>query len=317
MTDAELLERDASRHALLRQYGGVRLPTLPLFTTEDPHTPSDTGFVELIDVMGDDARIAAAARLSYSAGKGKRASDDEGLLRYLMRHRHTTPFETAKITLHLKMPIFVARQLVRHRTASLNEVSGRYSILPDAFYLPPADQVALQSTDNKQGRGEGLEPDVVGAVRDRMHQVASASFEAYRDFDRLGVAKEIARMQLPLSTYTEWWWTFDAHNLFHMLGLRMDPHAQWECRVYANAIAQIVAAWLPVSWQAFLDYRLGARSLSGPEVTALRLLLGQVKTSHPMALDVASVASFLRGAKASEREIRAFFDTVGLESPQK
>lgn len=305
MTESDLDRREAHRRDLLLRHGGVQYPTLPLYTTEDPHTPAGHGFVELIDVMGDDARIAAAARLSYSAGAGKRIQDDTGLLRYLMRQRHTTPFESAKITLHLKMPIFVARQLVRHRTASLNEVSGRYSILPDAFYIPPADQIALQSTDNKQGRGAPLSDEHIGAVQGRMHKVASDAFAAYRDFDRLGVAKEIARMQLPLSTYTEWWWTFDAHNLFHMLGLRMDLHAQWECRVYARAIAEIVREWLPLSYQAFLDYRLHARTLSGPEMDALCIAVAP-------SIDKAALEAVLRERGSSEREITALFGTLGL-----
>lgn len=309
MTPLELTERDATRTALLQRFGGVRIPTLDLYTTGDPvDAPSGTGFVELIDVMGDDARIAAAARLSYSAGKGKKLSEDRALLRYLFRHRHTTPFETAKVTLHLKMPIFVARQLVRHRTASLNEVSGRYSILPDAFYLPPLDQVKAQSVDNKQGRGVDMSPETKWRIRERMRQVATDSFSAYGDFAHLGLAKELARTQLPLSTYTEWWWTFDAHNLFHMLGLRLDPHAQWECRVYAKAIFEIVKVWLPISAEAFVDYRLEAKSLSGPE---LRVLRAAIESGAPLHRDTLRPALEREGCSA--REIGELFETLFSE----
>lgn len=309
MTEAEIDEMDAHRRTVLGRWGGVTIPTLDVYTSGSFPEPVGTGFVRLVDVMGDDTRIAAAARLSYSAGKGKTRSSEEGLIRYLMRHRHSTPTEMAQITLHLKMPIFVARQLVRHRTASLNEMSGRYSILPNEFYIPPADQVCHQATDNKQGRSGPLAEGANGAVRDTMHRVASEAFTVYEDFVRLGVAKETARMQLPVSTYTEWWWTFDAHNLLHMLGLRLDAHAQWECRVYAEAIARIVADWLPMTWRAFVDYRLEARTLSGPEVRALRQALA---ASTGAIRDGAEVTALLTENGVGAREVGALLDLLEL-----
>lgn len=309
MTEAELNEREEGRRRVLLQWGGVRIPTLDVYGPGSSG-PIGTGFVELVDVMGDDARIAAAARLSYSGGKSKAKSSDEGLIRYLMRQRHTSPTEMASITLHLKMPIFVARQLVRHRTAKINETSGRYSILPNEFYVPPEDQVCAQAVNNKQGRAEPLPSAMISEIRKAMWRSSANAFTGYSRFIDSGLAKETARMQLPVSTYTEWWWTFDAHNLLHMLGLRMDSHAQWECRVYANAIAQIVEAWLPITWKAFRDYRLDAQTLSGPEIRALRQALA---ASNGAVRDSAEIRALSMENGVSEREVDGLLRLLGLE----
>jgi thymidylate synthase (FAD) len=233
----------------------------------------DHGFVRAIDYMGDDAAVVQAARVSY--GKGTKAvREDRGLIRYLMRHRHTTPFEMCVLKLHVKLPIFVARQWIRHRMASVNEVSARYSVLDREFYLPAPDALAVQSADNKQGRGAVLPPDQAARVLGWLAADGEAAFSRY---DRLhgpeGLARELARMGLPLSTYTQWYWKVDLHNLFHFLSLRLDPHAQWEIRAYAEAIYGLVQDWVPLCAEAFADYRLGGVSLSRMGVDALRARL--------------------------------------------
>jgi thymidylate synthase (FAD) len=222
----------------------------------------DHGHVRLVDVMGNDERVEQVARLSYQQGTRK-VSETRSLLRYLIRHRHTSPLEQAVITLDMKMPIFVARQLVRHRTQSINELSGRYSEMPEEFYLP--DRVYAQSTTNKQGRGK----QTVDGVDD-MSESAYSAFSTYRSLREQNVARETARMVLPLSTYTQWCTTMNLHNLLHMLELRMDHHAQWECRMYAEAIAEIVKDWCPIIWEAFVDYRLEAVTFSREEVALIR-----------------------------------------------
>jgi thymidylate synthase (FAD) len=227
----------------------------------------DHGHVRLVDVMGDDERVEQVARLSYQQGTRK-VSETRSLLRYLIRHRHTSPLEQAVITLDMKMPIFVARQLVRHRTQSINELSGRYSEMPEEFYVP--DEFYSQSTTNKQGRGEELDPRVSVYSRQDARQCAENAFDAYREMRARNVARETARMVLPLSTYTQWCTTMNLHNLLHMLELRLDHHAQWECRMYANAIALIVADWCPLIWEAFIDYRLDACTFSREEVKYIR-----------------------------------------------
>lgn len=268
----------------------------------------DHGHVRLVDVMGDDARIEEVARLSYSGTRKK--SETRGLLRYLMRHRHTSPFEQATITLDIKLPIFVARQLVRHRTQSLNEVSGRYSILPEEFYVPDVEQVCYQDTNNKQGRAGALDEDLARHAASNMRAMGQDAFKHYSWMLQQGISKETSRINLPLSTYTHWYTTWDAHNLLHMLHLRLDKHAQWEIRVFAEAIAQIVKEWLPITWEAFEDYRINAATLSSVETGALRELLMDLDAERRSAL----VAS-LRRDGASEREISAFADLFCLEIP--
>lgn len=241
-----------------------------LYKWQSPQPVLDHGHVQLIDVMGSDERIEQVARLSY--GKGTRqVSETRALLRYLMRHRHTSPFEQAVITLDMKMPIFVARQLIRHRTASYNELSGRYSEMPEEYYVPA--EIYEQSTTNKQGRGEQAHPAMESSFRVNMRRRGEESFALYMRLREEHVARETARIVLPLSTYTQWCMTMNLHNLLHMLALRLDPHAQWETRQYAEMIADMVKDWVPLTWEAFEDYRLEGATFSKQELKALRILL--------------------------------------------
>jgi len=241
----------------------------------DPHNPVkvlDQGFVYLVDVMGTDSSIVQAARVSYGDGT-KKVREDRGLLRYLLRKHHTSPFEMCEIKFHCRMPIFVARQWVRHRTASLNEMSARYSALPADFYVPEPERVQAQAQNNKQGSGDTLEPAVVDSFLEMNRDSARVAFEAYQRALGHNVARELARIVTPVSTYTEWYWKMDLHNLLHFLRLRLDPHAQYEIRVFAEAIAEIVKAWVPLTWEAFEDYRLNSMYLSRQEIEGLRVLL--------------------------------------------
>jgi thymidylate synthase (FAD) len=244
----------------------------------------DHGFVRVIDYMGDDAAIVQAARVSYGRGT-RRVSEDAGLIRYLMRHRHSTPFEMCEIKYHVKLPIFVARQWIRHRTANVNEYSARYSILDREFYLPAPEQLAAQSVANRQGRGNVLAGEEAARVLGLLREDATRCYDHYtemlnedgdgsaRDASRQGLARELARMNLTLNTYTQWYWKTDLYNLFHFLSLRADPHAQYEIRTYAEAMLGTVAAWVPIAQKAFLDYRLGSVTLSAQMLTAVRRLL--------------------------------------------
>lgn len=230
----------------------------------------DHGFVRVVDYMGDDSSIVQAARVSYGAGT-KAVSEDRGLIRYLMRNRHTSPFEMCEIKFHIKLPIFVARQWIRHRTANVNEVSGRYSVMPEEFYVPHVQDVQPQAKDNKQGRNGTLPKDDVDTFR-RVCQNNHRDFDDYNGIVGNGVARELARINLPLSTYTEWYWKIDLHNLLHFLKLRMDGHAQKEIRDYANILAEIVKKWVPHTFEAFEDYVLDAKTFSRKEMGALRRL---------------------------------------------
>jgi len=236
----------------------------------------DHGFVRVIDYMGDDAAIVQAARVSYGQGT-RHARDDAGLIRYLMRHWHSTPFEMCEIKLHVKLPVFVARQWIRHRTANVNEYSARYSILDREFYIPAPDALAAQSTVNNQGRGEVLEGTEAQRVLEMLKGDSARAYDHYEAMlsqeGQQGLARELARMNLPMNIYTQWYWKTDLHNLMHFLRLRADAHAQYEIRVYADAICDIVKAWVPATWKAFEDYRLTAVQLSGPALAALRRML--------------------------------------------
>ncbi len=241
----------------------------------------DHGFIRVIDYMGDDAAIVQAARVSYGRGT-RRVSEDAGLIRYLMRHRHSTPFEMCEIKYHVKLPIFVARQWIRHRTANVNEYSARYSILDREFYLPSAEHLAAQSAVNRQGRGDVLTGPEAAHVLDLLREDATRCYDHYvemlnedenRDPSRKGLARELARMNLTLNTYTQWYWKIDLYNLFHFLSLRADAHAQYEIRAYAAAMLGTVAAWVPLAHQAFVDYRLGAVTLSAQMLTVVRRML--------------------------------------------
>jgi thymidylate synthase (FAD) len=236
----------------------------------------DHGFVRVIDYMGDDNAITQAARVSY--GKGTKAvSNDEGLIRYLMRHWHSTPFEMCEVKFHVKLPVFVARQWIRHRTANVNEYSARYSILDREFYIPQPDALNAQSTVNNQGRGAVLQ----GAEAERVLEILKAdSTRAYDNYEEMlsqdgkdGLARELARMNLPANIYTQWYWKVDLHNLFHFLRLRADAHAQYEIRVYADLMCNLVKDWVPFAYGAFEDYRLGGANLSATGVACLRRMV--------------------------------------------
>lgn len=229
----------------------------------------DHGFVGLVDAMGDDKRIVGAARLSISGKNVRPHSDDEALIRYLYRHRHTTPFEMVEFIFDMKMPIFVARQWVRHRTANINEMSARYSELPEEFYVPEPKNIQLQATHNKQGRSdeEMFEASMHNAS---FAAEAGASFHSYHQRLKSGMARELARINLPLSTYTHWHWKCDLHNIFHLLALRLHPHAQYEIRVFASAMAEIVRQRVPLAYKAFEDFRLNAMTFTAQELAALR-----------------------------------------------
>ena len=236
----------------------------------------DHGFIRVIDYMGDDNAICQAARVSYGKGT-KQVSQNEGLIRYLMRHWHSTPFEMCEIKLHVKLPVFVARQWIRHRTANVNEYSARYSILDREFYIPEPDQLAAQSTANAQGRGDVLEGAEAARVLEILKSDSARAYDHYEEMlaqdDQKGLARELARMNLPANVYTQWYWKVDLHNLFHFLRLRADAHAQYEIRVYAEAICKVVADWVPFAYAAFEDYRLGGVTLSAKAVECLRRML--------------------------------------------
>ncbi len=252
----------------------------------------DHGFVRVIDYMGDDAAIVQAARVSYGRGT-RRVSEDAGLIRYLMRHRHSTPFEMCEIKYHVKLPIFVARQWIRHRTANVNEYSARYSILDREFYIPAPHHLAAQATTNRQGRGAVLDGDEAAEVLRLLRDDATRTYDNYawmlnedesgarQDESRQGLARELARMNLTLNTYTQWYWKTDLHNLFHFLSLRADAHAQYEIRVYAEAMLATVDAWVPLAAAAFRDYRLGAVTLSAQMLAVVRRMLAGEAVDQP------------------------------------
>ncbi len=237
------------------------------------YTVLNHGFVRLVDYMGSDERIVQAARVSYGGGT-RAVRENEALIDYLLRNAHTSPFEQVVFTFHAKMPIFVARQWVRHRTARLNEVSGRYSQMPDEFYLPDTGDISKQSTDNKQGReNQPMETEIATDVQDRMRIAHSAAYECYKGLIQEETARELARIVLPLSLYTEWYWQIDLHNLFHFLRLRLDPHAQIEIRAYATVIKDIASQVCPIAFDAFERHQLGGVRFSKEEMQALNRLL--------------------------------------------
>ena len=236
----------------------------------------DHGFVRVIDYMGDDNAITQAARVSY--GKGTKAvSNDEGLIRYLMRHWHSTPFEMCELKLHVKLPVFVARQWIRHRTANVNEYSARYSILDREFYIPAPEHLAAQSVVNNQGRGEALSGEEAERVLRYLRDDAMRCYDHYEEMisqdDQQGLARELARMNLPANVYTQWYWKVDLHNLLHFLRLRADAHAQYEIRVYADEICKLVADWVPYAYKAFEDYRMGGATLSSTALECVRRMI--------------------------------------------
>ena len=249
----------------------------------------DHGFIRVVDYMGDDSSIVQAARVSYGRGT-KKSLQDKGLINYLLRHRHTTPFEMCDIKFHIKLPIFVARQWIRHRTASVNEYSARYSILGSEFYLPERQNLAQQSQTNKQGRAHEVVPDdVADRVLKTLADDAENCYDHYVkmmnedeagnviDENNIGITRELARMNLTLNYYTEWYWKINLHNLMHFVALRADPHAQYEIRVYAEAMLDILKAWVPYTFEAFEEHMLKGARFSGKGVEAIRKMINGEK----------------------------------------
>ena len=256
----------------------------------------DHGFVRVIDYMGDDAAVVQAARVSYGKGT-KKVSEDKGLIHYLMRHRHSTPFEMCEIKFHVKLPIFVARQWIRHRTANVNEYSARYSILDREFYIPAPGQLAAQSSANRQGRGEVLTGAEAQRVLDILKQDSTTAYDHYAemlneteagetvDAQKQGLARELARMNLSLNFYTQWYWKIDLYNFMHFLSLRADPHAQYEIRVYADAMLDVLRKWVPLTAEAFEQHRMHAITLSKNALAAVkRMLKGETVTLETSGL---------------------------------
>ena len=245
----------------------------------------DHGFIRVIDYMGDDSSIVQAARVSYGKGT-KKVSTDSGLIKYLMRHWHSTPFEMCEIKYHVKLPIFIARQWIRHRTANVNEYSARYSILDKEFYLPEPNHLAAQSKNNRQGRGDILQGEQAKKVLDLLKGDAERTYDNYEkmlnerydgsiiDENQDGLARELARMNLTLGTYTQWYWKTDLLNLMNFLRLRADHHAQYEIRAYADAMLDTLKKWVPITYDAFLDYRVGGTEVSSKGKEVLKKLIG-------------------------------------------
>ena len=250
----------------------------------------DHGFVRVVDYMGDDTSIVQAARVSYGKGT-KQVSTDSGLIKYLMRHWHSTPFEMCEIKYHVKLPIFIARQWIRHRTANVNEYSARYSILDKEFYLPEPENLAAQSQINRQGRGNVLQGDQAKQVLDLLKNDAEKTYKNYEtmlnerydgsviDEGKIGLARELARMNLTLNTYTQWYWKTDLLNLMNFLRLRADRHAQYEIRAYADAMLDTVKKWVPITYEAFMDYRVGGTEISAKGKEVLKKLIKGEKVS--------------------------------------
>jgi thymidylate synthase (FAD) len=269
----------------------------------------DHGFVSLVDYMGSDEDVERAARVSYGAGTRK-VSQTRGLIRYLRRHRHTTPSEMVELKFHCSMPMFVARQWVRHRTASINELSARYSLMPLLFYTPPREQFALQSRSNAQGREGGAPPEVYREALRRWERLREQAGGAYAWMLEEDVARELARIDLPLSTYTQWYWKIDLHNLLHFLSLRVDPRAQWEIREFARVIAGMVKRVAPLSYEAWVDYDLESRPLTRVERDVLSRIL-VADENGVRARDGAAVSGdALKEAGLSAREIRELVEKL-------
>ena len=251
----------------------------------------DHGFVRVVDYMGDDTSIVQAARVSYGKGT-KKVNTDVGLIKYLMRHWHSTPFEMCEIKYHVKLPIFIARQWIRHRTANVNEYSARYSILDKEFYLPSQENLALQSTSNRQGRGKTLKGEEAKKVLDILKKDAEQTYSNYESMlnekydgtkineKEIGLARELARMNLTLNTYTQWYWKTDLLNLMNFLRLRADPHAQYEIRAYANVMLDTLKKWVPITFEAFMDYRVGGTEVSAKGKLIVQKLINGEKVNQ-------------------------------------
>jgi thymidylate synthase (FAD) len=305
---AELDELRATQHSTRR----ATVPALEELLYE-PLPVLDHGFVRVVDYMGDDAAVVQAARVSYGRGT-KRVREDAGLINYLMRNWHTTPFEMCEIKLHVKLPVFVARQWIRHRTANVNEYSARYSVLDREFYIPAPEQLAAQSSANRQGRGDVLGGEEAARVLDLLREDAGRAYDHYEEMlnetaegetidpSRDGLARELARMNLPLNVYTQWYWKIDLHNLFHFLQLRSDEHAQFEIREYARVMLdEIVAQWVPLCHAAFMDYRGGAATISAKGLEVVRRLVAGEDVER-------------KGTGISPREWRELMALLGREA---
>ncbi len=278
----------------------------------------DDGFVRLIDYMGNDDAIVQAARVSYGKGT-KSVSDDRGLIRYLMRHRHTTPFEMCEVKLHVRVPMDLWRQWIRHRTANVNEYSTRYSLAIDTARTTGPGEWRLQSEINRQGSEGGLDPETGQTLTDREAQALNFLKEVYEERIKLGVAREQARKDLPLSTYTEAYWKIDLHNLLHFLNLRMDHKAQLEIRLYAETIGEkIVQKWVPMAWEAFMDYRQRSVTLSGDEVRVLSLLNGgREEEANKLLIEAGFTARDGDTVKPTleGRELAGKMESMGIQVP--
>ena len=307
-------EQQAEIESARAQSAATRRPTAPaleeILYTALPVL--DHGFVRVVDYMGDDAAVVQAARVSYGKGT-KRVSEDAGLINYLMRHRHTTPFEMCEIKYHIKLPIFVARQWIRHRTANVNEYSARYSILDNEFYIPKAEQLGAQSKSNRQGRAEALTGADAARVLQILREDSQQTYDHYAEMlnenekgevidpNRTGLARELARMNLTVNFYTQWYWKVDLHNLLHFLSLRADPHAQYEIRVYADAMLETVKRWVPLVCDAFLQYRMGGVHLSEKALQAIKRMLNGEKVDQ-------------KESGLSLREWRETMDKLGIDA---
>ena len=310
VTPAQRADIDALR-ASEHQTRRATVPALEEILYE-PIPVLDHGFVRVMDYMGDDGAVVQAARVSYGKGT-KKVQEDRGLINYLMRHRHTTPFEMCEIKYHVKLPIFVARQWIRHRTANVNEYSARYSILDNEFYVPAPENLAAQSSMNRQGRGQVLEGAAAERVLGLLREDAERAYAHYEDMlnegaDRAapdpgggGLARELARMNLNLSFYTQWYWKIDLHNLLHFLSLRADDHAQYEIRVYAEAMMETAQLWVPLTCDAFTEYNIGGARLSAAGLGIVkRMIAGENVTREESGM--------------STREWRELMATLGRES---
>jgi thymidylate synthase (FAD) len=274
----------------------------------------DHGFVALIDYMGSDEAVEQAARVSYGAGTRK-LSETRGLIRYLRRHRHTTPSEMVELKFHCAMPMFVARQFIRHRTANVNELSARYSLMPLLYYKPAAEQFQLQSRSNKQGRAGDAPPEVYREAVERWDKLRADAGSTYRWMLEEDVAREIARIDLPLSTYTQWYWKIDLHNLLHFLSLRVDPRAQWEIQEFARAIAGMVKRVAPLSYEAWVDYDLESRPLTRAERDVLSRLVQAGDDAIAARAGTSVSKDDMKAAGLSPREIRELVEK--LQAPER
>lgn len=283
----------------------------------------DHGFIYLVDYQGNDQAIEQAARVSYGGGT-RSINETTGLIRYLRRNHHTTPFEMAELKFHMKLPLVVAAQMIRHRTANVNQLSARYSILDNEFYIPLEKNVGIQSSVNRQGRGEGVNEERANEFIGWLLTVANSGYEKYKEFlnddgkgnpvnpDKPMVARELARMGLSQNLYTQWYWKCDLHNIFHFLGLRMDAHAQFEIRQYANAIAEIVKDSFPIAYKAYEDYELNAVQLSAPEKDILTALFRSkgIKLTTEQILSIADSTGLTN--KREREELINKFRNLGL-----